>query len=199
MSNVTAASPRQVALPRWPGAILAFLACLGTISLMQGVFDIVIPSLTGQQPFGFLFQMTAILGPVFFTLYVFIHNLGLACIVPGFGFAAVWLEKKKHNRKHIATLLSGAVIVGLLVGLEFLLQASDRFDLARVLPLFVIESAGVLLLVVPSARELRTLVPTRTYEWSLLAPLQALAVPLIMSSAVLAAASAYETWLVLHP
>lgn len=199
MSTVIA-SPvaTRVALPRWPTAMLAMLACLGTLSLLQGVFDIAVPTVLGEQPFGLLFQATQTFGPAFFAVYVFLHNFGLACLVPGFGLVAVLLEKEKRNRKHIATLLSGAVILGLLVGLEFLVQASSRFDLVRVVPLFVAEALGVLILVIPAAREVRSLVPTRTYAWSLVTPMRKLATPLVLSCGVLALASAYETWLVLH-
>lgn len=187
----------DVERPRWPGFMLALFASIGTLSLLQGVVDILVPTLTGARPFDFLFRATDLLGPAFFAAYVFLHNLGLACLVPGFGFVAAKLERKTANRGLIGLLLAGAVVTSLLVGAEFLVQASDRYDPLFVIPLFLVEAAGVLALAIPAARQLRGFVPTRAYEWSLVAPMRALRWPLAWSCALLLVASAAETWMVL--
>ena len=195
MANV-ALGNRHAALPRWPTVLLALLALLAAVSLAQGVLDVVLPTLTGGEPFGALFAATRAWGPVFFALYVFVHNLGLACLVPGFGFVAVWFEKSKSNRGVIGLLLAGSVVASLLIGFEFMLQASDRFDLARTLPLFALESAGVLVLAIPAARLLRDFVPTPHYGWSLVTPFRRLGTPLVLSAALLAVAALVETWMI---
>jgi len=186
----------RAAPPTWPTVMLAALASLATLSLLQGVVDILLPTLQGDEPFGFLFRATDLLGPAFFALYVLVHNLGLACLVPGFGFVAAKLERKTANRGLIGLLLAGAVVLSLLIGLEFLVQASDRYDPTLVVPLFVVESAGVLALAIPSARLLRGFVPTRTYQWALVEPFRKLKWPLVASCLLLAVASAAETWMV---
>jgi hypothetical protein len=188
---------KPVVLPRWPSAFLSLLACLAALSLLQGFLDIVLPTLTGGQPFATLFGMTRAFGPVFFALYVFVHNLGLACLVPGFGFVAVWFEKRKANRGVIGALLAGSVVLSLLVGFEFIVQARERFDLALTLPLFALEATGVLVLAIPAARMLRGFVPTPHYDWSLVAPMRALSGRLVASCALLAAAALVETYAVL--
>lgn len=173
--------------------MLALFVVLATLSIVQGVVDVVLPALRGEDPFGFLFAASASLGPAFFGLYIFVHNMGLACLVPGFGFLAVYFEKKKANRGLIGALLAGAVVVSLLVALEFLLQ-SGRFNLFFALPLFALEAVGVLVLALPAARLLRGFVPTRRYSWSLAAPFARLATPLAISALLLGVASAIETW-----
>ena len=136
-------------------------------------------------------------GAPVFAVYIFLHNLGLACLVPGFGFVAVRFERKPANRKLIAALLAGSVVLALLVSAEYLVQANERFDLWFAIPLFLGEVVGVLVLAIPAARELRAMVPTRRYEWSLLEPLQRLTPAFLASTAILAVLSAIETKIVL--
>lgn len=197
MATATPTARSATRFPRWPGLVLGLYAMLATVSILQGVVDIFVPTLRGQAPFGFLFLGTRELGPAFFALYVFAHNLGLACLVPGAGFVAARFEKRTANRGLIGILLGTAVVASLGVGIEYVLQSSDRFDLALALPLFAAEALGVLALAVPAAMQLRGFVPTRVYEWSLVHPLRKLALPFAASALVLAAASAFETKVVL--
>ena len=193
--NAAAPAPRRA--PRWPTALLALFAVLATVSLLQGVVDVVLPTLRGERPFGFLFEASSRFGPAFFGAYIFVHNLGLACVVPGYGFLAAWFEKRTANRALIGVILAGAVAFSLLTALAFIARAPERFHLAVTIPLFVGEAASVLVLTVLAARELRGFVPTRTYDWALLTPFRRLRTPFMASAAFLAVLAAYETAVVL--
>ena len=183
-----------MSLPRWTSLLLAVFASLALASLLQGVGDIVLPTARGGAPFGFLFATTRAFGPLAFSAYVFVHNFGLACLVPGVGFVAARYERRTRNRGVIGVLLVGAVLAALLIALEFLIQANDRFDPYFAFPLFVGESTGVLLLALPSARELWGFVPTPAYEWSLVTPFRKLLRPALASAALLLALALLETW-----
>lgn len=182
--------------PRWPTVMLALFAILATLSLLQGIADLVIPTLTGERPFGFLFQMTEQYGAPFFIAYIFIHNLGLACLVPGYGFLAAYYERKTANRALVGWLLAGSVLSTLLVAAQFIFTMPG-FHMATSLALLVGEAAGVMALAVASAIELRGFVPTREYRWALVKPFNALKVPFAYSVAVLLLLSVVEAYTVL--
>lgn len=177
--------------------VLGTFAFLSTVSLLQGWVDVVLPVMRGEDPFGFLFHMTETFGPAFFVGYIFIHNLGLACLVPGYGFLAAWFERKTVNRYLIGLVLTGAVIASLLVAVNFILSAPHRFQLPLALALLVGESCGVLALAVASTQELRGFVPTPAYEWSLITPFRRLLVPLAYSAVLLLLLSLWEAHVVL--
>lgn len=177
--------------------MLGFFAVLATLSLLQGIVDVVLPVLQGERAFGFLFSMTERFGPAFFVSYIFVHNLGLACLVPGYGFVAAWFERRTVNRFLIGILLTGAVVAALLVAVQFVLSAPEQFELPLALALLVGESCGVLALAVASAQELRGFVPTPAYEWSLVTPFRRLTVPLGYSALVLLILSVWEAFAVL--
>lgn len=183
--------------PRWPIVALAGFAVLATLSLFQGWIDVVVPALRGEKPFTFLFEMTERFGAGFFIAYIFIHNLGLACLVPGFGFLAAWFERRTVNRFAIGVLLMCAVIASLLVAVHFILNAPQQFELPLTLALLVGESCGVLALAVAAAEELRGFIPTRTYEWSLITPFKRLSVPVGYSALLLLILSIWEAFAVL--
>lgn len=173
--------------------MLAVMAGLGAISIVQGFVDVVLPALWGQEPFALLYRATEVLGPGYFGAYLFVHNLGLACVVPGFGFLASRYEKQTTNRARIGMILLGAVLVSLLVALEYLIQAAERFDVAFAMALFTLEACAVLLLAFPSALQLRGFVPTRVYSWALITPFRRLRVPMVTSAFLLVLASIAET------
>lgn len=197
MTSVAPTVTRRVAAPSWPTVLLATLALLATISLAQGIVDVVLPTVSGEEPFGFLLDQTARLGPGFFIAYVFLHNLGLAALVPGYGFLAAYFERRTQNRALIGLLLAAAVVASLLVALEFLIQARERFDLARALVLFTVEASAVLAVAIPAARQLKGFVPTRRYDWSLVTPFRKLRAPLVYAATVLLLVSGVEAWMVL--
>lgn len=197
MATVTTGTVRSVTPPLWPTLMLGSLAILATLAIFQGVIDVVLPVVQGAEPFGFLFDQTTRLGPGFFIGYVFVHNLGLACLVPGYGFLAAWFERRTPNRYLIGLVLATSVACSLVVALEFILQASERFDLPTALAIFFAEAAAVLAVAVPAARELRGFIPTRTYEWSLVTPFRNLRVPLAYAVITLVVVSAIEAYVVL--
>lgn len=187
----------QARPPRWPLALLALFGVLATLALAQGIVDVVVPTLRGEEPFGFLFGMTEAWGMPFFTAYIFLHNVGLASIVPGFGFIAARFERKTSNRYVIGLLLLGAVVVSILVAAQFVVMESARFDLPVAATLLVGEACGVLALSWAAARELKGFVPTRAYEWSLVTPFRNLRVPLAYSFSLLLILSVWEAYAVL--
>lgn len=197
MANVTSGLTRRIHAPSWPTAMLGALAVLATLSIFQGIIDVVLPVLRGESPFGFLFAQTERFGPGFFIGYVFVHNLGLACLVPGYGFLAAWFERHTANRFLIGIVLAAAVACSLAVALEFILQASHRFDLPTAMTIFFAEASAVLAVAVPAARELKGFVPTRRYEWSLITPFRNLGVPLGYAATILVLVSLVEAWTVL--
>lgn len=177
--------------------MLATFSILATLSILQGVADLVLPVLTGGEPFGFLYMMTERFGPTFFVGYIFVHNLGLACLVPGYGFLAAYFEKRAANRTLVGMLLAGSVASTILVAAQLVLSTPTSFHLPTSLALLVGEACGVLGLAVASALQLRGFVPTRTYEWSLVKPFRELRAPLAYSCAVLLLLSVWEAWVVL--
>lgn len=197
VASVTRVVEGQAMPPVWPTLMLAFFAVTATVSILQGIVDVVLPAMNGEDPFTFLFDQTSRFGPAFFVGYVFLHNLGLACLVPGYGFLAAWFERKTANRFVIGILLAGAVAAALLVGMQFIFQASERFDLPTAMTIFFAEAAAVLAVAVPAAKELRGFIPTRTYEWSLVTPFRNLGVPLAYAVVTLAIVSGLEAWTIL--
>jgi len=184
--------------PCWPRVMLALFALLATLSLLQGIVDIVLPALLGEPPFGLLYAMTERFGPLYFVAYIFVHNLGLACVVPGFGFVAAYFERSKTNRFLVGLLLAASVTASLLVAAHFILTTPDQFHLPTTAAILVGESCAVLVLAYTAARELRGFVPTRAYTWSLVKPFRALAVPFAYSVSVLLLLSLFEAWVVLR-
>jgi hypothetical protein len=189
--------PPARAPPRWPVALLWLFAAVATISLVQGIVDVVIPTFRHERPFGFLFGSTQAYGPAFFAAYVFVHNLGLACLVPGFGFAAARFERRTANRGLIGILLMGAVVCALGVAALYMARAPERFDLGVSIPLFLGEAVSVLVVGLAAALELRGFVPTRRYAWSLVRPFQNLYVPAVVSACLLALLAVVEARAVL--
>lgn len=197
MSAAFTRDGRTITPPRWPTFVLGGFAVLATLSLLQGWVDVLLPAMRGETPFGFLFTMTERFGAGFFVAYIFLHNLGLACLVPGYGFLAAWFERRTVNRFLIGILLTGAVAASLMVAIYFILSAPHLFELPLALALLVGEACGVLALAVASARELRGFVPTPAYEWSLVTPFRRLGVPLGYSALLLFVLSVWEAYAVL--
>lgn len=187
----------NVAPPRWPTWVLAFFAVMATISLIQGWVDVVLPVFRQEPSFGLLFELTERYGAPFFVAYIFAHNLGLACLVPGYGFLAAWFERRTVNRFVIGVLLTAAVVASIIVAVHFILNAPEHFHLPLALALLVGESCGVLALAIAAARELRGFVPTPVYEWSLVTPFRNLKVPFGYAALLLFVLSVWEAYAVL--
>lgn len=173
--------------------MLAAFCALATLSLLQGFLDILIPTVRGEPSFGFLFSMTERFGPWFLVAYIFVHNMGLACLVPGYGFLAARFEKSTKNRWIIGLLLSGAVVTSLLVAAQLVFTTAERFDL-RLASIWLLGEAGsVLFLTLVATRQLKDFIPTRRYAWSLITPFQRLRVPLVFAVTMLLLLSVWET------
>lgn len=198
MTTVTTGATRRATPPSWPLLMLGALFVLATLSIVQGIVDVLIPVTQGAEPFGFLLEQTARFGPGFFVAYIFVHNLGLACLVPGYGFLAAKFERDTPNRFVIGLVLAASVACSLLVALEFILQARERFDLPTALAIFAAEAAAVLTVAVMAARELRGFIPTRTYQWSLITPFRNLRAPLAFAVVTLVLVSVIEALIVLR-
>lgn len=195
--GVHATSAHLPRAPQWPTFMFGGCAVLATLSILQGFVDVVMPALRGEEPFGFLYQSTERFGPAFFIGYVFVHNLGLACVVPGFGFLAAWFERKTHNRAIIGGLLAGAVAMSLLVAAQYLITAHQRFDLALAIPLYAGEALSVLALALAASLELKGFVPTRRYEWALVTPFRRMALVLATTASLLVLLATLEAYTVL--
>lgn len=170
---------------------------LATLSLVQGFVDVVLPSFRSEEPFRFLFATTEAWGPPFFIGYVFVHNLGLACLVPGYGFVAAWVEKRSRNRQLIAVLLAGSVIISLLVALQYILFAHNRFDLRLAIPLYVGEAVSVLTLTLASAAEVRAFRPLRQDGAEIERPFRNLGFVIATTASLLVLLATIEAWAVL--
>lgn len=168
--------------------MLGLFAGLALASILQGLLDVTLPGARGQEPFALLYSATSVLGPLFYFAYVLVHNLGLACIVPGFGFLAAWFERGALQRRVIGGLLVGGVASGLVLTLAALLRAADRFNFRVAIPLYIGEAVSVLLLAGLAARELARFDPQQGYG-----PIIALRWPLAVSAMLLALLAALET------
>jgi len=167
-------------------------AGLAALSLIQGIIDTMAPSLSGGEPFSLLFDNAVRFGPGFLAVYIYLHNLGLACLVPGFGFIAAWFERHTPNRARIGALLVIAVFASLLTALYYIATRSEMFTVSFALALFVAEATAVLVLAVPAAYELKDFVPTPAYGWALHDPYVRLVPYFIVSATALAALSVIE-------
>ncbi|MHB8605933.1 MAG: hypothetical protein ACYDCK_11830 [Thermoplasmatota archaeon] len=175
--------------PRRATVFTAILLGLALASLATGILDVALPVLQGEPPFSSLFATVSYLGYPYLFLHIFVHNFGLACLVPGVGLAGASLERTQQRRVLIAIILLGAVILGLLAAVEYILE-SGRFDLPVALALLALESLGVLTLAFAGYRVVRDHKPTPRIGWSLVHPSLELA-PYFLASGALLAATAY--------
>lgn len=178
--------------PRAPVVFLGVMLALGAACLATGVVDVLLPVLAGEEPFTVLQLLVEELGPAYLFFHIFVHNLGLACIVPGAGLLAARYEKSAKGRKLAALILLVAVVLALLIAIEYLIQARERFDLAIVAPLIMVEAFGVLALAWRGYRVVSTFRPTPKIGWSLVHPARELAPWFAGSAIVLALAALVE-------
>lgn len=191
MATLPAGADVAVLAPRRRAGAVALLAAfcaLATLSLAQGILDVTLPRVLGTEPFGVLYGLSGAYGPSFYFAYVLAHNLGLACIVPGYGFAGAWMDQRPMQRRVIAAMLLAGVASGLALTLAALLSAQERFQLAVALPLYLGEAVSVLVMAALSARELVRFDARRGFR-----PLLALLWPFAVSAALLALLAAVET------
>lgn len=183
--------------PRSPVVFVAVMAALAVLSIITGIVDIVLPKFTGEEPFALLYRAVAVLGPAYLFVHILVHNAGLACLVPGIGLLALSFERDRRMRVLGARILFATSVVALLVAFQFLLQASEKFDLALALPLLAVEGAAVLLLSWRGYRALREFVPTPRKSWAFVHPARELAPWFAGTFAVLALAAVVEVAVVM--
>jgi len=185
----------SLAFPR-ARAALAFhvlLFVLATVGLATSVVDVAIPALTGRPPFGLLLAHTDRHGPAYFAAHVFLHNLGIAALVPGLAFFAMRLERDARARRLIPSLLLAASVVA--VGAGVARVATDPRLLALPLtgPLLALEAQAVLALAFAGHAEARRHEPGGALGESLAPSARRLALPFLLATGTLAVAAWIET------
>lgn len=130
------------------------LVALSAASVAQGVLDVAIPIARHEPPFGWLLERSHAWGPWFLGAWLFVHNVGLAVLVPGVGFAAAPHARDARERGRVAHILVVATLALIALGAFLLLQRPDIFTTRVAWPLYIGESAAVLLPALAAAREL---------------------------------------------
>lgn len=181
------------AMPEPSTILLGVLAFFATESLLQGIVDVTLPFARHEEPFRFLFAQTQLWGPGFFFLYVFVHNLGLACMVPAYGVLGGWFERRRMNRLAIGALLFAAVLASLAMSLAWMLHDAERFDMGFAIPLYVAESAAVIVPAALGAREVARWEPAEGLQRIM----RETGWPFVVSAALLLLLAAVETVFVL--
>lgn len=174
--------------PLFFAGLLLFLALIG---LATGILDIAIPTLNGEPIFSNLEAAVARWGFLYLFFHVFLHNLGLACIVPGIGLLAAHLEPNPRLRRAIGPILALAVALSLGVAATWVVR-SGAYVNETVLLIFGLEAAGVILLTAVGLRALSGYVPTPTAGWSLHHPTHRLAPYLVVTSIIIGMAAFIE-------
>ncbi|MHB8584967.1 MAG: hypothetical protein ACYDDF_03920 [Thermoplasmatota archaeon] len=169
---------RRAAIVRSPPRIGLFmvggLCAASAYALTTSAFDIAYPAITGAPKFAALESLALNLGPAYLFLHIFLHNLGLAALVPGVGLFAASFERNPTRRRVIGWILAGAVIVSLLVAAELIFIRGWE-SMILTLPLLAAESTAVIILTLAGVRVLRDFVPTRRPDWAWVDPARQLA------------------------
>lgn len=168
------------------------MATLAGLSVATGIMDVLVPVLRGEEPFTPLMRLVDHYGPGYLFIHILVHNLGLACLVPGVGLVAATFEKDKGKRVLAARILFVTVILSLFVAFQYLLQARERFDLTLVIPLLAVEAFAVSLLAWRGFLVVRAFVPTPRAGWSFVHPARELAPWFVASNIALAVAALVE-------
>jgi len=178
--------------PRAPVAFIVMLALLAGAGLATGIEDVAIPSLTGKPLFEGLREIVERGGPLgyaYLFLHILIHNLGIACLVPGVGFIAAHFEKCPEKRRLIGPILGAGVLLAMSTASLWVIM-EGVYSSTAILVFFALECAGVLLLTWAGMRALRGYVPTRKWGWSLFEPASRLA-PVFLAAGILIALAAF--------
>lgn len=162
----------RVALQRKLTAALAFhlvMFELAVLSIVTSLLDVAWPVFTGEPLFGRLFALADGLGYGYLWAHIILHNLGMACIVPGFAALAMSKERDRRSRRAIPGILLVAVVLSLVSSLQFL--ATEQL-VRSPMTIFIalLEVEAVLVLAVAGYFIYRDFVPTRELKWSLLHP-----------------------------
>jgi len=177
--------------PRLPVAFHAAMLVLAVLGLLTGIVDVAIPFLTGGAPFSLLFALTEAFGPGYLLAHIVVHNLGLACVVPGIAFLAMAKEKDRDLRRAIPWILFFAVALSVVSGVHYLFDAG-LYKGPSMLPVIVLEVGAVLGLALAGFLAYRDFVPTPAIGWSLVVPTRRLVPVFALASASLLLAGALE-------
>lgn len=172
--------------------MVGLLAASSLFAILSGLLDIAYPSLTGQPRFMDLYLLAARFGPAYLFFHIFLHNFGMAAIVPGVGIVASSFEADRRRRRWIAWILAGAVVVSLGSAAELILLKGWE-QMTLVVPLLFAESSAVLLLTYAGLRALRSFVPTPNPQWAWFQPARELTPYIAISATALAFSALVET------
>jgi len=183
--------------PRVPVYFTGLLLCLALIGIGTGIMDVAVPVLKGDELFAPLKRAVELFGYPYLFLHIFLHNLGIACLVPGIGLIAAHMERNPRLRAVIGPILSVAVVVSILTGAFWVVQ-SGAYAQGVIVLFFALEAAGVLLLTFAGLRAMRGYVPTPAPGWSLHTPAHRIAPYFLASSIVLGIAAYLEVLYILN-
>lgn len=178
-------APRE---PLFFAGLLLFLALFGVAT---SVTDIAMPVMSGKPLFSNLRGAVDQWGYPYLFFHVFLHNLGLACIVPGVGLLAAHLEPDPRIRRLIGPLLAVAVAASLGTGAAWVMR-TGAYSQGAILLIFTLEVLGVGLLTWVGLRSLRGYIPTPAPGWSLYSPTYRIAPFAVVSSLLLGLAAFIE-------
>lgn len=165
---------------------------LAAFSIATGILDIGWPALTSQPRFEFLIRAAETLGPEYLFLHIFLHNLGLALIVPSVGLLAAAFERNPAARRWLGPVLAFGVLGSLLAAVELVLRRGYWRE-EIVMGLLLVECGAVLLATWAGLRSLRGYVPTRKPAWSWWQPVREMAPYAAVSAIALAFGAFVET------
>lgn len=114
---------------------------LFVLSLITGIYDVLLPVLAGARPFYHLTKFLDIFGYVYLYLHIYIHNLGLACLVPSIGLIAIFYERKPRFRPVIPNILVFTSLLALYSGWFYMEMELTK----HVLIIFIFETEGILI------------------------------------------------------
>lgn len=178
--------------PRIGTYFVAGASLLAAFSLLTGFFDVALPALVDRPRFPILFALAGAFGPGYLFVHIFLHNLGLALLVPGVGLLAASFEKDPRNRRHIGPILAIAAIGSLLVAVDLVIRRGYWKE-SVVIGLFLVEAGAVVLATWAGLRALRGYVPTPKPAWGWIQPARDMAPYVAVAAVALAFGAFVET------
>lgn len=171
-----------------PIYFLGIMLSLTFLSIITGLFDVLVPIATGEQPFYHLSKFVGLFGYTYIFLHVFFHNLGLACVVPSVGLISIYYEKKEKFRPLIGNILAFAVLFALFSGLAYMKLELDKHTLI----LIIFETEGVLTLALSGYAFMQNIEIKDTLNETVREPIQKILPYFILSVITLAIGAFFE-------
>jgi hypothetical protein len=122
------------------------MMALLVLSVVTGIYDVLLPALAGARPFYHLAKFLDAFGYFYLYLHIYVHNLGLACLLPAVGLMAMYYEKKTQFRPLILNVLAFTSLIALYSGLIYM----DIEVTRRMLIVFVFETEGMMIMTIGS-------------------------------------------------